>query len=72
MNVRRSRLAHNERGKCEKREKKRPREKFVIEKLAGSVAESRTISGVKRVLLCKMPVKGPKIDSLANFIQVDE
>lgn len=26
----------------------------------------------KRVFLCKMPVKGAKIDSLANFIQVDE
>lgn len=59
-------------GSARKEKKKRPREKFVIEKLAGSVAESRTISGVKRVLLCKMPVKGPKIDSLANFIQVDE
>lgn len=43
-----------------RKEKKRPREKFVVEKLAGSVAESRAISGVERVVFCKMPVKGAK------------
>lgn len=72
MNVRRSRLAHNERGKCEKREKSEAQGEIRGRKVGWSVAESRAISGVERVVFCKMPVKGPKIDSLANFIQVDE